>query len=363
MRRLLAFVQKPPGINPGQLFRLEQWAPYLEREHGITLDFVAFESKALTRVVYTRGNVARKGALMLGDLARRAVPVVRARGYDGAVVFREVATLGPAIWERVLSRLGVPYVFDFDDAVWMAASDGPRPVNGIFSRLRFPEKTAKIVELAGAVSAGNQFLADYARARNGNVHVVPTSVDLARYDVQPPLPFDDPFVIGWIGSHSTRAFLEEVREAVERFGKTRKTRFVVVCNEPLEKPFANVENVFVKWREDHEVADIGTMHAGIMPLIDLPFAHGKCGLKGLQYMAAGRPAILSPIGVNKDIVRHGENGMLARTTDDWIACFAALAESRELRERLAAAGRKTVEDGYSATASAAKFARAVESML
>ena len=360
--RVLAFVQKPCGISPGQRFRLEQWAPHLRDQHHIELDFCAFESESLTKVLYTTGHVAKKGALMLRDFARRAGAVDLARDYDCVVVYREAATFGPALWERVLSRLRIPFLLDFDDAIWMGADSGPRSLNGIFSRLRFPAKTSTIARLAGAVTVGNDFLAAWARQHNPNVHVVPTTIDLGRYPVQPDPPTESLFVLGWMGSHSTLVNLESVRDAVERFGAERRVRFVVVCDRPLTPPFRNVENVFVKWSPEREAQDIGMMHVGLMPLLDYPFAHGKCGCKALQYMAAGRPCVIAPIGVNRDIVKDGENGMLATTTTEWVSAFRRLADSDELRLRLAVEGRRTVERQFSAEHASALFANALRSL-
>lgn len=362
MVRLLAFVQKRLGISPGQRFRLEQWAPHLASAHDIHIDFVPFESPHLTEVLYKPGHIPTKGALMVRDFARRIAPVMSARRYDGAIVYREVATFGPAVWERVLARAGVPFILDFDDAIWMPPTASAKSINGAFSRLRFPGKTRTIARLARAVTVGNDFLADWARQFNPNVHVVPTSIDLSRYTVQAERASDAPFVIGWMGSHSTLSNLELVRDAVERFGATRKVRFVVVCDRPLDPPFRNVENVFVKWSGDREARDIGEMDVGIMPLLDFPFAHGKCACKALQYMAAGRPCVVSPIGINGVIVRHGENGLHATTTDEWIAAFERLAASRELRAALASAGRRQVEKRFSAEVAAAAFAAAVHTM-
>ena len=118
--------------------------------------------------------------------------------------------------------------------------------------------------------------------------------------MQPDLESDTPFVIGWMGSHSTRVCLEYARAGIERFGLSRRVRVVIVCDRPMERPFANTETVFVPWKGDREAADLGTMHVGIMPLADDEFSKGKCGCKALQYMAAGRPAVVSAVGVNVD---------------------------------------------------------------
>ena len=35
---------------------------------------------------------------------------------------------------------------------------------------------------------------------------------------------------------------------------------------------------------------------------------GKCGMKGLLYMSVGIPSVMSNVGMNKDIIKHGVNG-------------------------------------------------------
>jgi glycosyltransferase involved in cell wall biosynthesis len=93
-----------------------------------------------------------------------------------------------------------------------------------------------------------------------------------------------------------------------------------------------------------------------MPLPDDAWARGKCGLKLLQFMAAGRPVVASPVGVNARIVRQGENGLLAADEAGWEACLLALARDPALRARLGAAGRDTVEREYSLSGWASRLA-------
>lgn len=358
--RVLAFVQKRLGRSPGQRFRFEQWAPHLKAQHGIDLDFTIFESDKLGAVLYERGHLLTKGALMLGDFARRGTALRNLGDYDAVAVYREVASVGPAIYERALARLGKPIVYDFDDAIWMQNPTTNTAVNGLFSRLRFPGKTRTITRLASAVTVGNKYLAEWAGELNAEVHVVPSSIELGTYAVQPELADDTPFVLGWMGSFSTLPHLELVRGAVERFAARRRVRFVVVCDKPLDPPFKNAETVFVKWTAANEAADIGAMHVGIMPLVDYDVSRGKCGMKALQYMASGRPTVVTPIGVNADIIEHGQNGFHASNEDEWVDAFEKLAASRELRRTFAEAGRRTVEAGFTAETSAARFAAAVK---
>lgn len=359
MLRVLALVQKEWGINPGQRFRLEQWSPHLRQEHQIDLDFRAFESPELSRVIYSQGQLSKKAALMTKDFVRRASILPTVRRYDAVVVYREAASIGPALYEWLLERAGVPFVLDFDDAIWMPSHGAS--VNGAFARLRFPSKTKDIARMASAVTVGNEYLARWAKQFNDDVHVVPTTIDLSKYPVQPEVPDTGAFTLGWMGSHSTLRYLEVIRNPVERFGASRRVKFIVVCDVPMSRPFANVEMEFVKWSAEYEARDIGRMDVGVMPLPDDPYTHGKCGCKALQYMAAGRPTIVSPVGVNTDIVQDGDSGLLASSDDEWFSAFERLAASPQLRRKLAEAGRQTVEARFSADAAASKFARAVQS--
>jgi glycosyltransferase involved in cell wall biosynthesis len=347
-------------VSPGQRARLEQWAPILSSAHGISVDFSVFESPRLTQILYEPGMRISKAKLMLLDAIRRRAVLDQSKDYDAVVIFREASLFGPAVYERLLARSGKPMIFDFDDAIWVDATAG---VNGWFTRLRFPGKTSTICRLASAVVVSNGYLANYARRRNDNVQIIPSTVDLNLFRFQPPLDQQSPFVIVWTGSASTLLHLETAREALERFGRKRKTLLRVICSRPPERAFDGVELQFVPWSADTEAASLGASHVGIMPLPDDEFTRGKGAYKALLYMAVGRPVVLSPVGVNAEIVTHGMNGMLARTTDEWVGALDELADSRALRDRLARAGRATVEKGFSAESGAAAFAGVVNGVL
>jgi glycosyltransferase involved in cell wall biosynthesis len=359
--RLLVFVSKPAGMSPGQRFRLEQWAPHLATEHGITLDFVPFELPQLTKLLYERGRIAEKAMWTLLAFVRRPVHGARARRYDGAIVFREAALLGPAIYERIMARAGIPFFFDFDDAIWIpqfAAS-----ANGAFARLKFLGKTASVCRLSTGVFAGNEFLAAWARQHNERVSVIPTSIDLDTYRLFPPLAEDEPFSVGWSGSQTTLSHYEHARPALERLATRRRVVVKVICNKAPAAPIAGAETIFIPWTEKGEAETLAQVHVGLMPVPDDDFSRGKCGLKALQYMAVGRPVVVSPVGMNRDLIRSGQNGMLATTVDEWVDALDKLATSRDLRTRLAAAGRQTVEQRYSARVVSALVAGAIRAKL
>ncbi len=358
-KRILVLANKAPGIAPNQRYRSEQWAPRLKRDHGIELDLVPFESPELTDVLYARGHHARKAALVARDFIRRSQVILKARQYDAVLVVREAALIGPAIYERIVAWTGKPLVFDFDDAIW---APGPDINNGVFTHLHFFGKTSTICRIADLCTVGNEYLADYARKRNRNTVVVPTSIELDDYPIIAEPSSTEPFVVCWTGSASTLAHFEYAREALERLASEIPLAVKIICSHPPKTPIAGAEMRFVPWRAESEARDVGDCHVGIMPLPDNKFTRGKCGLKALQYMATGRPVVLSPVGVNTNIVRHGENGFLASSPDEYVDALLQLARSARLRSRMGAAGRKTVEESFSAEVAAAKFASAVRSV-
>jgi hypothetical protein len=55
------------------------------------------------------------------------------RRYDAVYVFREAFFVGPPLIEWALGRSGVPYILDFDDAIWLPNS---APANRRFRALK-----------------------------------------------------------------------------------------------------------------------------------------------------------------------------------------------------------------------------------
>lgn len=353
--RLLAIVPSVYDRNPSQRYRIEQWEPLL-RSSGVEITYQPFEDEELNAVLYRPGQMARKLRLVSKALARRFRDVRRARAFDAVYVLREAALLGPPVFEWLVARAGVPFIFDFDDAVFERYVS---PSNGYLSYLKFPGKTRTICRLAAHVTAGNEYLADYARRVNPRVTVIPTTVDTSKYTVEPRPPNDVP-VIGWTGSHSTLQHLDALQPALRRLAQTEKFRLRVIG-----APGYKVEGLDVEamtWRSETEVEDLRPLDVGVMPLPEDRWTVGKCGMKALQYMGLGVATVCSPVGVNSSIIREGENGLLARTEDEWVERLRLLLRDPALRERLGRAGRATVEETYSAAVQAPRLLRVIESV-
>jgi glycosyltransferase involved in cell wall biosynthesis len=343
--RLLAIVPSLFDTSPGQRFRIEQWEPLLNRR-GVEIVYHAFEDHKLHAALYKPGNLTNKLRFIAQAFARRLSSVRQVKAYDAVYLFREAALLGPPIFERLFERSGVPVIFDFDDAIFVPYVS---PANGYLSYLKFPSKTRTICRLATHVMAGNAYLADYARQVNDQVTILPTTIDTEKYRLE-KRPENHIPIIGWSGSYSTVQHLDTLRTALGKLARQEQFRLRVIGTPRYEIDGVDVEAM--SWRAATEVADLRPIDIGVMPLPDDKWSRGKCGLKALQYMALGIPTLCSPVGVNGEIIRDGENGFLAATEDQWIDRLTRLLKSAELRKRMGLAGRATVEANYSALSQA-----------
>jgi glycosyltransferase involved in cell wall biosynthesis len=328
--------------SPGQRFRFEQWMPFLE-QRGITFDFAPFEDEMLHDVIYQRGRHPEKAWHILRAFRRRLRLLKDVKKYDVVFIHREAALLGPAWIEERIARMDVPIVYDFDDAIFTPYVS---PANHYLSYLKCFGKTAKICALSAHVTVGNAYLRDYALCYNSNVTIIPTTIDTDKYTVRNGHADNGQPVIGWSGSYSTVQHLDTLRGALVKLHQHQPFQLRVIGTPSYELPGIAVRAQ--RWQPQTEVEDLQQFDVGIMPLPDEDWARGKCGLKALQYMAVGVPAVCSPVGVNCDIIQDGQNGFLAATEEEWVEKLSLLVKDKNLWQRLRQTGRRTVEEHYSA---------------
>ncbi|HEY7509300.1 MAG TPA: glycosyltransferase family 4 protein [Vicinamibacteria bacterium] len=347
MTRVRALVPYPLGRVGGQRYRIEQWARHLA-PHGVELTLSPFLSARGLDVLYAPGRVARKTAETLRGYAHRLAERALPAGEEVVYVFREAALLGPPWLERLHARRR-PVVFDFDDAIYLADTS---PANAWARALKPAGKAAALCGLARHVIAGNEVLAGFAAVHARRVTVVPSTVDTDEYQVRARPPNGVP-VVGWTGSLTTLPHLLALAPALRRL-RARVPFELRVIGGHVEVPGLDVR--CLPWRPQTEVEDLRPIDVGVMPLPDDDWSRGKCGMKALQYMALGVPAVVSPVGANAVIVSHGVSGLHARTDDEWVDALAELLRDAGLRARLGAAARETVERCYSARVQAPRVA-------
>jgi len=242
-----------------------------------------------------------------------------ARNFDAVFLHKKCLNFFDA---KILRKYATKIIYDFDDAVMYSPK---KP--GVWSYSHYMP-FRRTVKLADMVIAGNSYLAGIAGKYNENIHVIPTGLDTTKYKIS-ALKKDNKVRLVWIGSKSTLRYLEEIGDALDEIG----TRYNNVMLRVISDEFIDFKNIAfenIKWTLENEGRDLAECDIGIAPLPEDNFTKGKCGFKILQYMAAGLAVVASPVGVNSEIVKDGENGFWARNVDGWIEKLSTLIENREL---------------------------------
>jgi glycosyltransferase involved in cell wall biosynthesis len=346
------WVPYPLERVPGQRFRIEQWAPWLEGE-GISVDFRPFADAELLRVLHRPGHFGTKVTRTLSAFARRGAETLRVGGYDAVLVYRAACLAGPALLESLAARRR-PMIFDFDDAIHVLHTSG---ANRWTSRLKFPGKTATLCRISRQVVVGNEYLAAYARRFNRNVTVIPSSVDTDAYRPLPRTARAGRLVIGWMGSSTSQTYLEMFAPVLRTALAGLDVELRIVSDR--EPALGGLSHTWRPWSAEREAADLAEFDVGIMPMPDDEWSRGKCAMKALQYMGMEVPTLCSAVGANVEVIDHGVNGLLAATPEEWAEHLGALVRDALLRRRLGTAGRQTVEARYSMRRAAGLFAEVV----
>ncbi len=260
-------------------------------------------------------------------------------------------------WQiRVLRHAAKRIVYDIDDAVFQRDSYHRK---GRHSRQRLGRFKA-MVRAADVVTVGNEYLrGEVLRyVESDRVQIIPTCVAPRLYRPADRVRQDQGLRLAWIGSTSTMAGLHHVQPHLAAAGKNvHGLKLRVICDRGVE--LDGVRTVFREWSTETEAAELADCDVGISWLPDDSWSRGKCGLKILQYMAAGLPVVANPVGTNPEMVIPGETGFLASTPDEWSEAIRLLATDAELREKLGKGGRRLVETNYSVARWEEPFAAAV----
>lgn len=321
------------------------------------VDFFPFADEKLLRLIPKSGNYFGKLFGMIRGFSRSLKSVFKSRNYDVVYIHRAIAIAGPAVFERLLYLFNRPIIFDFDDAIWLLHT---AEANRFFGWLKFPGKTKTICGLSKHVVVGNNFLADYARKFNSNVTIIPTSVDTERFKNVNASKSSNKVVVGWTGSSTSQTYLEMFENVLSEISRRRNIEIRV--HSDREPELKDVSYVWRRWSSETEAEELSEFDIGIMPMPDDKWARGKCAMKALLYMSMETPAICTAIGANQEVIKHGENGLLALSDEEWLNCLETLIDDAELRKKLGKEGRQTIIENYSAESSAAKFAKVIKAV-
>ncbi len=343
MPRVLFLAAHRPNRSPSQRYRFEQYFRFLEQNgFGCELSYIITED--VDKYFYASGHFLKKFGILLHAISKRLKDKRRYNEFDIVFVQREALMIGNTWFEKKIKESGAKFIFDFDDSIWlMDTSEG----NKKWEWMKNPQKTAINIKYADLVFAGNNYLASYAKKFNSNVVVIPTTIDTEIFKPDQSKKKKNKIVIGWSGSITTIKHFEYavpyLSKVKEKYGD--KVDFVVMGDDTYMNDKLGIKGI--KWSAEEEVNILNSFDIGIMPLPDDEWAKGKCGLKALSYMSLEIPTIVSPVGVNTEIIQQDVNGFLASTDQEWFQVLEKLIDEAELRERIGKAARKTVIEKYS----------------
>ena len=336
----LALLTKYGNMAASTRQRFEQYRPFLEDAGFELVSYPLLDNNYLSRLY---NNQRQERGHVTSCYLKRFRWLLSKPDVDLIWLHCELFPFFPGLAEKFSTWPGKPIVFDYDDAIFHNYNIHPKPLVRA-TRGRKLHTTIRAAEMA---FCGNDYLANYARPLCSRTEIVPTILDTSIFcPAKNKQSMNIPPRIGWIGSPSTwNDYLLSMLPILQDLTKSEGAKIAIMGADKNAEPNPLID--FEEWSEASEVPFLQSLDIGIMPLVDTPWARGKCGYKLIQYMACGLPVVASPVGVNSDIVEHGVNGFLAETNEEWSRAIKILLNNADLRRQMGSAGQKKVEEYYS----------------
>ncbi len=334
------FLTKYTYEGASSRYRIYQYISIFTKK-GIECIISPFFCDKYIKLLYSNKHIS--SYLLIKYLIRRIIILLSSRKYDLLVIEKELIPYFPPLFEYILHKLKIKYILDYDDAIFHNYDKN----NLLIIRKLLGKKINRVMSWASYIVTGSAYLTEYAKKYNKNVIEIPTVVDISKYKLAKKKE-DNEFIIGWIGSPSSSEYLISILSSLKKFSTTYNCKIKIIgFDKRLVHILTDLPLEIIEWNEDTEIEEISSFTVGIMPLINSPFAKGKCGFKLIQYMACGMPIIASPIGANLNIVEHNINGFLADNYQDWFKYLEILYSNNELRSYMGNKGKKIVKNKYS----------------
>lgn len=323
---------------PSARFRVRQMVGALGREGVRVREFAAPLGS------YPPASRALRPAWAAASLAARLPGI--ASSYRADVTFLQREMLSTFATLEGLTH--APRVLDVDDAIWLLRG-------GSFAR--------RIAERCEAIVCGNGFLAEWFGQWNPRTHVIATAVDTRQFCPAPTLPHAS-VVLGWSGTSSGLPYVYAIEPALKTVMAARPAvRLRIVSNEPPAFRLLPPERVeFVRWTPENQVAVLQDLHAGLMPIDDSAWSRGKCSFKMITYMACGVPVVVSPYGMNAEVLATGAVGFGVASETEWVEALLALVDEPDRARTMGREARRQAEAHYAIDVLAPRLASVLKSV-
>lgn len=325
---------------PSARYRVRQLIPYLEINE-----------------VHVNEIYSKAGAFPPSDRSKHSLWGVRNLSENLLKILFQPACNVTLLQKAMFSKhytfekfLRKPLVFDVDDAIFL--DNG-----GNFTR--------KIAKQSQKIVCGNTFLAEYFLKFNPKVDIIPTAVDVSKYDaIKTDKNTRDVFYILWTGTSSGFPFVYKIEKTLKRIVNRYDFVKIKIVSDARPKFTLLTQDdfVFEKWTSEIEFSSIKSANLGIMPINDDDRSKGKCSYKMLCYMAAKIPVVVSPYGMNKDVLNLGDIGYGALNDDDWYDALEQIILSSEKQQRLSANAYQVVLKNFDVSVVAEKLSKSLKNI-
>ncbi|HVR90000.1 MAG TPA: glycosyltransferase family 4 protein [Novosphingobium sp.] len=330
------------------------------RAHGWEITVSNFVDRPTWDVLYQPGHLVRKALGVAKGYAKRLGDLLHMPRYDLVYVCMWVTPIGTSLFERLTRARARYLVYDIEDNVLGGTDDSADHPNPLIRLLKGKGKFLHLIRTADHVITSSPFLNETCLGINTRraCTYVSSSVDTARFQPATRYSNDQPVVIGWTGTFSSRVYLDLLRGVFQRLAGKVPFKLRVIGNFDYDLPGVDLE--VVRWNSADEVAQLQALDIGVYPLPIDDWVLGKSGLKAIQYMAFALPCVATEVGTTPMLIRDGENGLLVRTEDEWEAALERLLRDPELRRRLGSAARKDAVALYSVAAIAGQYREIID---
>lgn len=260
----------------------------------------------------------------------------------------------PPIFEFLLKKTKVRIVFDYDDAIFHNYDQHRNPV----IRFLFKSKILSLAKYSSHIITGSPYLTDYFKPYKAKVTEIPTSISYLRYENLDDIQENNKVIIGWLGSKTTSINLLIIKNAIFTLIKNHPELYFdfMGFNEKLE-PYFKSENIsFSEWSTNKELTFLKSIDVGIMPLERNFFNKGKCGFKLIQYMAAGKPTISTPLQANIKINRSNGN-LFAESEEEWIQQIKQIISNPKKFAEIGNRNKEIIKEFYSVEANSKAYTK------
>ena len=238
-----------------------------------------------------------------------------------------------------------PVVFELDDLLFFLPANHPDRLGHFYAGALLPAFQAVLD--ADLVTVPTEelrsVLSRYVDA--DKIVILPNFLDDKLWSLRDPeeaKDVKDVITVGYMGTESHKPDLVEIIPALidtlQQFPEKVTIQFWGIQPPEELSQFPQVQwTPWISYNYPEFAQHFQTLRADIFiaPLADNLFNRCKSPLKFFEYSALGVCGIYSAIPPYSKVIRHGEEGLLASSVNEWITCLRQLIEDESLRLRLA----------------------------